>query len=154
MKKYGNDLRVVFKHNPLAFHPNAMPAAIASHCAHRQRSFWPLHELLFQNPRALEREKLLEYARQAGNLNFRKWKRCFEKQDTKEEVEADQKMAIGFGARGTPAFFINGRFLSGAQPQSNFERVIDEELEKAKQSGVPRAEYYQKMVEEKGAKEM
>ena len=58
------------------------------------------------------------------------------------------------GVTGTPAFFINGRFLSGAQPFPAFQALIDEELKKAKAAGIAQAEYYQKAVVDKGAKSL
>jgi predicted DsbA family dithiol-disulfide isomerase len=58
------------------------------------------------------------------------------------------------GARGTPAFFVNGRYLSGAQPEASFSRVIDEVMKKAKDSGVARGDYYAKEVVAKGSKKM
>jgi protein-disulfide isomerase len=37
------------------------------------------------------------------------------------------------GIQGTPPFFINGQLLAGAQPESEFVRIIDEELNKRAQ---------------------
>lgn len=152
LDKYGDDLRLVFKHNPLGFHKNAMPAAIAAECAHEQGRFWEMHDLLFENQRALEPDDIEGYARQAGQIDMAAWRRCVEQKTPEAKIEADQKMATGFGARGTPSFFINGRFLSGAQPAASFEKLIDEELLKARASGLPRSAYYDIAVVEKGEK--
>jgi len=150
LDKYGDDLRVVFKHHPLPFHKRAMAAAIASECAHAQGRFWPLHDLLFKNPRRLGDEKIFAYVRQAGRIDFAQWKSCYDGAAPASRISADTAQAQALGARGTPSFFINGRFLSGAQPASAFEAVIDGELGRARQSGIPRADYYQRAVVDRG----
>ena len=152
-KKYGNDLRVVFKHNPLGFHNRAMPAANAVECAGEQGKFWEMHDAIFENNRALEDAQLEGYAKKVG-VDMGRWKSCYTANKHKAKIEEDQRTSVALGARGTPAFFVNGRFLSGAQPQPAFEALIDEELKKAKASGISRADYYKKAVEEKGLKRM
>jgi protein-disulfide isomerase len=149
--KYPNDVRFVFKHNALPFHNRALPAAMAAECANEQGKFWQMHDELFANQRALEDTNLEEYAKKVG-VNGGKWKDCYSSNKFKEKVEADMKLANQLGARGTPAFFINGRFLSGAQPFASFQAVIDEELKKAKESGISKKDYYAKAVVEKGEK--
>ncbi len=151
--KYGNDVRVVFKHNPLPFHNRAKPAAKAAECAREQGKFWEMHDELFANQKALEDANLEQYAQKVG-ANMGAWKSCYQSPKMDERIDNDQKVAASFGARGTPAFFINGRFLSGAQPLQAFTAVIDEELEKAKKSGMNKKEYYAKAVETNGAKAM
>jgi protein-disulfide isomerase len=152
-EKYGKDLRIAFKHNPLGFHPNAMPAANGAECAREQGKFWQMHDKMFENQRDLAKERIEQYAKEAG-LDFGRWKGCFDAEKYKDRILGDQRMAMQLGARGTPAFFINGRFLSGAQPQPAFEALIDEELKKAKDSGMSRKEYYEKAIVEKGKKAM
>ena len=93
------------------------------------------------------------YAGKVG-ANVGKWKSCYSANKFKAKIQKDQATAVALGARGTPAFFINGRFLSGAQPFPAFQTLIDEELKKAKASGVSKADYYQKVVVGKGAKKM
>jgi protein-disulfide isomerase len=150
---YGDDVRIVFKHNPLSFHNNAKPAAKASECAREQGKFWEMHDVLFENQRALDAPKLEEYAKQVG-LNTDQWKACFTSTKYEDRINSDQQLANKFGARGTPGFFINGRFLSGAQPFESFKALIDEELKKAKDSGVPKKDYYAKTVMEKGKSQL
>ncbi|MEY4582065.1 MAG: hypothetical protein RL701_6768, partial [Pseudomonadota bacterium] len=146
---YGKDVRVVFKQNPLPFHPNAGPAAEASLAAHDQGKFWEMHEKLFANQNALERDKLETYATELG-LNAGKFKTSLDTNKHKATIEAEQKLARDLGAAGTPSFFINGRNLRGAQPFEAFKAVIDEEIAKAKQltaSGTPRTQVYAKTIE-------
>ncbi len=152
-QKYGNDVRFVFKNNPLPFHNRAMPAAIAAACVQEQGKFWKMHDLLFANQAALEDANLESYARQAG-VDVNRWKSCVASNKLKGNIDADMQRAAQLGARGTPAFFINGRFLSGAQPFPAFQAIIDDELKKAKESGVAKREYYAKQVVEKGEKSL
>lgn len=147
---YKGDVRVVFKHNPLSFHPRALPAAIATGCAHAQGKFWPLADALFADQSKLGDADLEAAARNSG-VNLAAWSKCVAQATPKAEVDADQLEAAKFGARGTPAFFINGRFLSGAQPLQSFKAIVDEELKKAKTSGVARGKVYAELVEAKGA---
>lgn len=148
---YKDDVRFVFKHNPLPFHNRAMPAAMAGQCATHQKKFWPLHDSMFAEQSKLEDKDLEGYAKAAG-VDLGKWKKCLADASTKKAIEDDMAQAAKLGARGTPAFFINGRFLSGAQPFPAFKAIIDEELKKAKDSGIAKKDYYAKAVEEKGEK--
>jgi protein-disulfide isomerase len=146
-------LRIVYKFNPLSFHQRAMPAAIAAACAGEQGKFWPIEEKIFENQRALEDADLEKYAKDVG-VDFSKWKKCVTDGAPKEMINKDIADAMRLGARGTPAFYINGRFLSGAQPFPAFDQIVSEELKKAQSSGVPRDQYYQKAVVEKGEKKV
>ncbi len=150
-KKYGNDIRVVFKNNPLSFHPRAMPGAMAAECAREQGKFWDVYERLFTNQKALEDADLEKYAKESG-VDMGRWKSCYSSNKYKSRIEEEQRQMVTLGARGTPAFFINGRFLSGAQPVQAFEAIIDEELKKAKESGISKKDYYTQQVEQKGLK--
>jgi protein-disulfide isomerase len=123
-------LRIVWKDNPLPFHQNAMPAAMASRAAAEQGKFWEMHDMMFQNQQKLERADLDSYAEKVG-LNMGKYKAAMDAKKFDKAIEADMAEAATFGARGTPSFFINGRPLRGAQPVEQFKTVIDEELKKA-----------------------
>src|SRR5256884_5259358 len=60
-------LRYVFRDFPLdQLHPNARNAAAAAHCAGEQGKYWDMHDVLFQNQRALAPAQLAEYARTVG----------------------------------------------------------------------------------------
>jgi protein-disulfide isomerase len=142
----------VFKHNPLSFHNNALPAAHAAECAREQGKFWEMHDKLFANQRALAAPQLTEYA-QAVGLDMARYNDCFAAERYESRIKRDQATAVSLGAGGTPAFFVNGRFLSGAQPFPAFKAVIDEELGKAKQSGIAKADYYPQAIIAKGAKQ-
>ena len=108
-------------------HPSARPAAEAAACAGEQGQFWPYHDLLFANPSKLSDADLKQHASALG-LNTGQFNSCVDTHKPKELVEADMKAGEEAGVNGTPAFFINGRMLSGAQPFDAFKRIIDEEL--------------------------
>ncbi len=147
-KEYGQDVRLVFKHNPLPFHKEALPAAIASEAAGRQGKFWKMHDLLFANQKALEEQDLIKYAKKL-RLNRKRFKRDLRDQSLEQKIKGQQAQSQKLGARGTPAFFINGRFLSGAQPFESFAKLIDEELANARsmvESGTPRSEVYDSLM--------
>jgi protein-disulfide isomerase len=130
-----------------------MPAANAAECAGEQGKFWEMHDRIFENNRALEDANLETYAKTVG-VDAGRWKKCYAENKHRAKIQSDQRTAVVLGARGTPAFFVNGRFLSGAQPLPAFEALVDEELKKAKASGISKSEYYAKAVVEKGLKKL
>lgn len=147
LEEYGRDVRVIWHNNPLPFHQNAGPAAQASLEAFDQggsEKFWEMHEILFQNQRALTRENLESYAQRIG-LNMAQFRAALDNNEHQAAIQRQQQLARGLGATGTPAFFINGRNLRGAQPFERFKAVIDEELARARrlvQGGTPRSRVY------------
>ena len=125
---YGEDVRLVFKHLPLRIHPQAPLAHAAAEAAKSQGQFWEMHDLIFANQRQLTEEKFIEYAGQL-DLNVEQFKLDMASEAVKKRVAADTVEASQLGVTGTPGFFINGRFVSGAKPFSDFKRRIDAELE-------------------------
>ncbi len=152
-ERYGDDLRMVFKHNPLPMHRNALSAAHAAECAGDQDRFCEMQDALFENHRRLGTEAYVEMA-QAIGLDGAAFGECVASQRHGARIAADQRTAVSLGARGTPAFFVNGRYLSGAQPLTSFTTLIDEELAKAKRSRVARGSYYDDVVVAKGAEQL
>lgn len=105
-------------------------AAQASECAAEQGVFWPYHDKLFLNggaPFAFTRERLKAYAQDLG-VKTRDFNACVDSGKYGQKVEAETEMAAHLGARGTPAFFVNGAFLVGAQPLQVFEKALQEAL--------------------------
>ena len=129
-EKYGDKVRVVFRHFPLSFHKEAQKAAEASLCAADQGKFWEMHDLLFEEQRALQVADLKDKAQRLG-LDAAKFEKCLDSNKHYEKVQRDIQDGVLAGVSGTPAMFVNGRFLSGAQPFENLAAVIDEELEMA-----------------------
>jgi len=156
--KYGPDkLRVIWKSNPLPFHQNAMPASVAAETVFRlggSKAFWKFHGLAFQNQKDLSPEHYQQWA-QASGVDVAKWKAAFDKQEYKAKIDADMAIGAKSGVSGTPASFINGVFLSGAQPVEKFSQVIDEQLAAAKQklaSGTKADQVYVQLSNENKAK--
>jgi protein-disulfide isomerase len=124
---YGDQVRIVFKHQVLATHPKAPAAHAAAEAAHRQGRFWEMHDRIFANQREMSPEKYEEYAAEIG-LDLEQYKRDIVSQEVKSRIDADTREAEKVGNRGTPGFFINGRLLRGAKPFESFKTIIDEEL--------------------------
>jgi len=126
------DVRLVMRHNPLPFHPQAKPAAFAMQAALRQDAdeAWALHDLMFANRKALSDADLEGYAKKVG-LDVAAFNEVRTSAAVKKEVDLDQALAKKVGARGTPTFFINGVPLRGAQPLDKFIDIVDEELDAA-----------------------
>ncbi|MCA2978315.1 MAG: thioredoxin domain-containing protein [Myxococcaceae bacterium] len=121
------DVRVVFRHFPLANHPLAPKAAEASACANEQGRFWEFHDHLFANMRELDESSLKAHALTLG-LDLRPFVACLESGRMRAVVEQDRAAGEKLGVNGTPAFFINGVMLSGAQPEEAFRKAIEREL--------------------------
>ncbi|MEM7413012.1 MAG: DsbA family protein [Myxococcota bacterium] len=126
---YGDKVQIVFKHLPLSIHPKAPAAHAAAEAAHKQGKFWEMHDKIFSDQRGMSEAKYLAYAAEIG-LDVDQFKKDLQDPGVRARVEADTAEAARLGVSGTPAFFINGRFLSGAQPFAAFKALIDEELGK------------------------
>ncbi|MEM7356614.1 MAG: thioredoxin domain-containing protein [Acidobacteriota bacterium] len=135
LEKYPNDVKVVFQHFPLGFHQWAKPAAVAAHCAGLQNNdaFWSLHDDYFENQKAINPGNVIEKSKgflAGSSIDMDAWTNCAENKESEEYKAAvaavDAAMATGgkYGVTGTPGFFVNGRFLNGAQPLAKFEPLI------------------------------
>ena len=110
-------------------HPFARPAAIAAEAAGRQGKFWEFHDKLFANQKKLAIEDLKQYAKEVG-LDTVRFEKDLVEPGMKKRMEDDMAEARSLGVTGTPAFFINGRFLNGAKPFQEFATVINAELQR------------------------
>jgi protein-disulfide isomerase len=126
-KKYGDKVRIVFRQFPLPMHQNAEKAAEAALCANDQGKFWQLHDAMFGNQAALAVDQLKAKAVELG-LKADDFNKCLDSGAKAAVIEADKKAGSEAGVNGTPAMFINGRFLSGAVPFEQVSTVIDDEL--------------------------
>jgi len=174
-KKYGNDLRVVFKQ--FVVHPQVATApALAVCAANKQGKFLQMDALLWDKgfkARSFDKDGAAEaggqsqkcwesaagcpivigFAQELG-LNVDKFKADM-KGECQAQIQRDQRELQALSVSATPSFFINGRFMAGAMPMENFVTLIDEELKKANekiQAGTPAASYYQQVVLDKGLK--
>ncbi len=127
---YGDKLRWVFRHFPLSFHPYAEKAGEAAACAGDQGRFWEMHDRLWENNTKLEVADLKGYAAALG-LDTAAFARCLDSDLHAGLLDRDLQAGAGYGVSGTPAFFVNGRPLLGAQPFEAFQEVIDDELRRA-----------------------
>jgi len=131
-KQYAGRIKIVFRNFPLtSIHPQAYQAAEAAECARLQGKFWEYHDVLFANQRALMPDDLKKHAADLG-LDAGAFAACLDSGRAKARIDADLDAAQALGLTSTPAFFINGRFLSGAQPYEAFDKVVLAELERAK----------------------
>ena len=130
MDTYGEDVRLVYRHFPLnSIHPQAQKAAEASECAADQGKFWEFHDKVFASQELLSggATQLKKWAGELG-LNASKFASCLDSGEKADMVQAGLDSGSAAGVTGTPAFFINGVALVGAQPFSSFQQVIDEQL--------------------------
>lgn len=127
LSTYQDQVRLVFKDFPLSSHPRAQKAAEAARCAGEQERYWDYHDVLFRNVKALEVEQLKQYAAEL-QLDTERFNTCLDSGQQTAAVRRDLAQGSQLGVSGTPAFFINGRFLSGAQPFTVFQETIDEAL--------------------------
>lgn len=124
---YPESLRLVFRDFPLEQHPRAKPAAEAAQCAHEQDEFWPYHDLLFENARALSDDDLQQYAKTVG-LDLEAFGSCLASDRPKKAVASNHEAGRRYGVDGTPSIFINGIKLIGLLPIPMMRAIIDGEM--------------------------
>lgn len=122
-------VKLIFRDFPLSFHPEAMPAAVAANCAGEQGKYYQYHDKIFDNQATMGGNSYKQWAQELG-LNVAQWESCLKDPKQTEEVQKDLRDGTAAGVQGTPAFFINGQLISGAQPFSVFEQIIEAELSK------------------------
>ncbi|HKP69689.1 MAG TPA: thioredoxin domain-containing protein [Pyrinomonadaceae bacterium] len=127
---YKDNVRIVWKNLPLSeMHPNALPAAMSAEAAKKQGKFWEYHDKLFANQKKLSGPDLRRYAQEVG-LDMTQFDADVADPTTRKRVTDDTSEINALGVTGTPAFFINGRFLNGAQPFEAFANAINSELKR------------------------
>lgn len=130
-------VRYVFRDFPLdRIHPQARKAAEAAHCAGEHAKYWEMHDLLFQNPRALAPPQLAEHARTVG-VDGAKFEECLSSDRHAARIARALADAAAAGVQGTPSFvvgktkaddIVEGTLIRGAQPLEAFRRIIDQTL--------------------------
>lgn len=125
LDRQGGRIRYVVRNFPIpSLNANALPAAEAVECAHRQGRFWEYHDALFRAGGALTAELLKALADSAG-LETRGFGRCLDDRATREVVGRDILDAWELGVAGTPTFFVNGRRVRGVRSVEEMERYIE-----------------------------
>ncbi len=148
---YGEQVRVVWKDNALPFHNMAKPAAALGRYAYEtggDKTFWKVQETLFANQAELQHgdEGLKKIAELAG-VDWAQAKKAIDSGKYNAAIDASMALAQKLGATGTPAFFVNGRKVTGARPFEQFKEVIDQEIIRAKGLGGANAtEIYTKAI--------
>ena len=138
LQKYGDRVRLVYKDMPIdGLHPQARGVAEAARCAADQGHFWQFHDRVYANPPDGSVATMQRYALEAG-ADVTRFESCRTSRRFQAEVEKDVQEGTELGISGTPGFYINGRFLSGAQPLESFTRIIDEELAPRTDAGAAR----------------
>lgn len=131
LEKYQGQVSLAYRDFPLrGMHSQAEIAAEASRCAGEQGKFWEYHDLLFANPEKLNHHGLAEMAANL-KLDEQRFAACLSSGKYAEQIEQDIQDGIRAGVKGTPGIFIDGVLLSGAQPQTAFEKIIQTALETA-----------------------
>jgi protein-disulfide isomerase len=128
LEKNKDKVRFSYRDFPLKrIHPQAEQAAEASRCAGEQGKYWEYHDLLYANQAKLDQAGLIGHARTVG-LDVDGFSACLLSGKFRAPIDSDLQAGIRAGVSGTPAFYIDGVFLSGAQPASAFEKIIHTEL--------------------------
>jgi protein-disulfide isomerase len=155
---YGKDLKIVFK-NFVIHDDYARLPALAACAAHKQDKFMPIFEQIWIQGIRM-RQELTEDHLIAMALKIGLDKKRFLSDmhgSCEAKIQEDFEIMAAVGSTGTPAFYINGRFLAGALPLQSYKRIIDQELAKANREikgGIKLKDYYQKQVVEAGLKSL
>lgn len=133
LTKYKGKVAWIFRDFPLGFHDRAKPAAIAALCAGKQGKFWHMYQKLFENQRQLGDADFLKHVTSEDmKLDKEKFEKCIKDPAIAAVVQENFLSGQAVGVNGTPAFFVNGRRLSGAVPYAEFERIFEDELQSIK----------------------
>ncbi|MDA3836906.1 MAG: thioredoxin domain-containing protein [Nanoarchaeota archaeon] len=120
-------VKIIFRDYPLGFHQNAQKAAEAAECAGEQDKYYDMHNQIFENGVEGGVDTFKQYAKDIG-LDSGKFDTCLDSGAMAAEVAKDLADGQAAGVQGTPAFFVNGEFISGAQPYTVFETAINNAL--------------------------
>lgn len=128
MADYSGKVRLIWRHFPLAMHAGAERTHQAAECAHEQNKFWSFHNLLFTGFKQSWTDADYEVVAKESGLNVAKFKTCMQNDKSKKTVQQDIIKGNSAGVRGTPAVFLNGTLMPGAQPYESYKAAIDAAL--------------------------
>ena len=128
LEQYPEDVKLIFKNYPLAYHAFSRKAALAAAAAQRQGRFWEYHDRLFENYDRLDDQKFREMAREL-NLDMEKFEKDLNDPATILRVDKDVQLGRSVGVKGTPTIFINGS-ITKARTLEDFQAIVVEELKK------------------------
>jgi protein-disulfide isomerase len=142
------DVRVVFRNLPLDMHPRARECAKAALAAGRQDKYWEMHDAMFEVQKQLGSIDFADLASKIG-IDTDRFASDMADPELDRIITEDEAVARQFRVRGTPAAFVNGRFMGGAQPVDVFEAIIEEERAKAQRivdGGTARTDVYAEIM--------
>ncbi|MBL8682060.1 MAG: thioredoxin domain-containing protein [Myxococcales bacterium] len=151
LRRHRNELRILFRHAPGSRHTHAIDAANFAEEARAQRGdvgFFAANDVLFAHQDELDRNDLLEYAREL-RLDLSRVNLAIAQQTHRPAIDRDTQLARQFGVDGTPTTFINGRRVLGARPIEEFEAAIQRALTDARaqvQQGVAITDVYERLT--------
>lgn len=146
--RYGDQIRLVYKSNPLPFHRNAFLAARAAMAAGAQKRFWPFHDAVYATGAKFDEGTLMAIAKKVG-LDTKRFARDIAGGSFDDAIDDDLALGAMLGVTGTPAYFVNGRPVEGALPELHFRLIVEEELERAAAAvarGVAKGEVYDTLM--------
>lgn len=128
---FGDDIKIVYRHFPLSFHPNAKPAAMAAECAGDQGKFWEMHDELFEMSAGagLNQAGYIAAAQELG-MDTASFEECLTSGKYSEKVDTDMAEGSSYGVSGTPTTFVNGEIVRGAVSYPELKAVIERNLQK------------------------
>jgi len=127
LKAYPKEVKFIYKQFPLtSLHQNAMGAARAALAAHKQGKFWAMHDKLFQNQKALQPDKLTEYAKDIG-LDVAQFEKDMTSPEVLKQIDEESKLAADSQVNGTPTLFINGKRVTN-RTVDGLKQQVDEAL--------------------------
>ncbi|MCS6893079.1 MAG: thioredoxin domain-containing protein [Deltaproteobacteria bacterium] len=125
LERYGDEVRVVFKHRPLSFHKNAEKAHRAAWAAQQLGKFKQAKEFLFDNQSKLGDDNLYQELATRLSVPFDRLSQLMNSPEAQKAIQEDSKLADSLKIQGTPTFYINGVALEGAYPFEEFEKIIN-----------------------------
>lgn len=147
LEAHPEQVRLVYVQRPLPMHPNARDASKAALAAHKQGKYWEMHDKLFRS-QSQKLDQFVKLAEELG-LDVEQFKADYASEEVAAQLAEDQKLSDQFGINGTPAFFINGRYISGALDYNTFEAIFQERLAEAQTlvgQGTAPSQVYDKLM--------
>lgn len=137
-RRYGDQVRFVVRQFPLEIHPSSPLAARASLCADDQGHFWEMHDRLFADQANLHLEGLPKIAAKVEGIDLEAFKSCLDSDRHEDALAVDRAAGLRAGVSGTPAFFINGRYLSGTVTADALAEIVEDELRRERSASADR----------------
>ncbi|MBU1219836.1 DsbA family protein [Myxococcota bacterium] len=150
MKKFPDDVKLVFKHFPLDYHPLAQTAALMSMEVKKQagnEGFWKFHDLAFENQKDLSVEKLIEFAKKAGVKDTKAVDKAVENEDYKKALKAEMDLGMKAGVSGTPWVYINGELFARNVSLEDMIKRKKAEAQKLVTAGTSADQVYKKITD-------